>query len=238
MSLFREAIHQYGMPSRIRCDNGGENTQVCQYMDEYHGFGRGSAIRGRSVHNQRIERIWLDMWNGCINVFYDLFSAFEKDGLLNHNSEEQVFALHYIFIPRIQHALDMFIRQWNHHKIRTENSLSPLQLFVERSLQLHSSSNTALREMFSAASSNETSAASVDEEAGSDGNHASDDDEQGEDSGFSYVDVPATIPPLTDAPMDDLVSLIDPMSDINATDLGLSLYLRVLDFLSQQNQWV
>ncbi|KAJ8043439.1 hypothetical protein HOLleu_10519 [Holothuria leucospilota] len=75
-------------------------TAVCQFMDDYRGTGRGSAIRG-SVHNQRVERNWLEMWNGCINLFYDLFMSLEEQ-LLKPNSEEQLFALHCLFTPHIQ----------------------------------------------------------------------------------------------------------------------------------------
>ena len=31
MSLFKAAIDEWGLPSRVRCDQGGENTEVAQY---------------------------------------------------------------------------------------------------------------------------------------------------------------------------------------------------------------
>ncbi|XP_023662381.1 uncharacterized protein [Paramormyrops kingsleyae] len=70
MELFVEAISHYGVPSRVRCDHGGENNAVCLFMDVFRGSNRGSAIRGRSTHNQRIERLWGDVWKGVTNVYH------------------------------------------------------------------------------------------------------------------------------------------------------------------------
>ena len=46
---FLEAILSYGLPSRVRSDQGRENCLVAQHMLEH----RGSMITGSSVHNQR-----------------------------------------------------------------------------------------------------------------------------------------------------------------------------------------
>jgi hypothetical protein len=46
-SLFLSAAAEYGLPSRVRVDHGGENNDVCDIMDVVRGPDRGSSIRGR-----------------------------------------------------------------------------------------------------------------------------------------------------------------------------------------------
>jgi len=50
---FLEAVSEYGVPWRTRSDKGGENVLIAEFMIEERGFGRGSHICRRSVHNQR-----------------------------------------------------------------------------------------------------------------------------------------------------------------------------------------
>ena len=59
--LFLQAVHRYGLPSRTRCDQGGENILVAQHMLCHHGSERRSVLVGSSVHNQRIERLRRDV---------------------------------------------------------------------------------------------------------------------------------------------------------------------------------
>ena len=95
LRLFKEAVLHYGLPSRVRCDQGGENVGVSLHISHpLHGPGRSSVIVGKSVHNQRIERMWRDVYQGVISLFRDLFYHLEAINMLDPNSDVHIFCLH------------------------------------------------------------------------------------------------------------------------------------------------
>lgn len=53
LDAFLRAVSQFGLPSRVRSDKGGENIEVAHVMIQHRGENRNSHITGRSVHNQR-----------------------------------------------------------------------------------------------------------------------------------------------------------------------------------------
>ena len=99
-------------------------------MVEARGAGRGSFIAGPSTHNQRIERLWRDVFRCVMHYFYYLFYALEDSGNLNIEDPMNMFALHFVFLPRINKALHEYQETFNHHGIRTANSWSPYQMWM------------------------------------------------------------------------------------------------------------
>ena len=125
-----KVVQQYGLPSRVRSDEGKENTMVAQYMLENRGLDRGSMIVGSSVHNQRIERLWRDLHRCITQLYYRLFYFLEYQGSLNPVNEYHLFALQYVFLPWLNKYMDSFMKSWNNHSFYTEHGHSPNQLFT------------------------------------------------------------------------------------------------------------
>lgn len=149
LSLFKQAVSEYGVPSRIRVDKGVENEDVCKFMEEYRGRDRGSAIKGKSCHNVRIERYWVEVWNNVVSEYYDLFTYLEYRGVLDITDEDDIKILQFVFLPRLNYSLEQNRFQNNNHGLSTENHRSPNALFVTGILNNMNSDCIALRDLIS-----------------------------------------------------------------------------------------
>lgn len=127
LSLFLEGVENFGIPLRVRCDHGMENVLVARFMLERRGLN--SVITGVSVHNQRIERLWAELNRVVSRHFINIFNFMEEQGILDSLNEHHLFCLHYVYLPRIEHAISEFINQWNNHGLSTQGGQTPLQLW-------------------------------------------------------------------------------------------------------------
>ena len=69
----------------------------------------------------------------------------EKLGILNPLCDVHLFALHYVYLPRINNAI---VRGWNTHSITKIGGKSPMQLFTAGMLTLSKAGVPALDSLY------------------------------------------------------------------------------------------
>uniref|UniRef100_A0A3B5Q105 Integrase core domain-containing protein n=1 Tax=Xiphophorus maculatus TaxID=8083 RepID=A0A3B5Q105_XIPMA len=145
---FLKATGLYGLPSRVRSDHGGENVQVALVMNLLQGIECRSHLTGESIHNQRIERLWRDVFLHVLEPFYSTFYNLEDSAFSDPSNDVHKLSLHIVFLPEIQSRLEQFRKAWSHHSLRTENNKTPTQIWTEQMLAKMGANSTATNNMF------------------------------------------------------------------------------------------
>lgn len=91
-------------------------------------------ITGPSVHNQRIERLWRDIYSGVLSYYYNLFYFMEDEGILDPLNDIHIAALHYVFLYKINEKLQLWREAWAGHRLRTAHN-SPRALWIAGQFQ-------------------------------------------------------------------------------------------------------
>ena len=90
---------------------------------------------GRSVHNQRIERFWRDLFGGCTCLYYNLLYYIENTGVLDPCNTSDIFCLHYIFQGMLERRFtedrviqELYEESEEEHATTTHDVISPCNL--------------------------------------------------------------------------------------------------------------
>lgn len=149
------------------------------------------------------------------SVYYRLFYYLEHNDLLNPVDSVHIFALHYVYLPRINRALQQFLDAWNNHGVRTERGQTPNQLFTSGSLRLRNSGLAAL-DFFD----------SVPETYGIDSDLGVPDNDEDDEEG---VEVLPTELDLSPENITELQSSVNPLSE--SEEYGVDLLMQTLQII-------
>ena len=64
----------------------------------------------------------------CV-TYHEIFYSLEEVGVLDPDSEIDLFILHCLYKPLISHSLKEFFNAWNLHPLRTEHNWSPRRIW-------------------------------------------------------------------------------------------------------------
>ena len=57
------------------------------------------------------------------------FNQWKSSGVLDITNPVHMFILHYVYLPRINAAIENLVDAWNKHPIRTERNCTPEQIW-------------------------------------------------------------------------------------------------------------
>ena len=92
----------------------------------------------------------MQIWKRILQM-EEPFSFMEEHAFLDTSSNIDLFALHFVYIPRIQKALDEFQQSWNHHSLSTERGKTPYQLWTMGMMSSRNQHQTAVKDFVASA---------------------------------------------------------------------------------------
>ncbi|KAJ7886954.1 hypothetical protein B0H13DRAFT_1627782 [Mycena leptocephala] len=111
--------------------------QIRIWRREYRVLGPNSlwhhdGQHGRSIHNVRIERLWVDVTAQVGATWADHFTLLEIRHGLDINNVAHIWLLHFLFLGTINTQLSFFAEAWNQHRIQIHHSTnrSPTDMFA------------------------------------------------------------------------------------------------------------
>ena len=164
----------------------------------------------------------INVLKGCGKMFSVLLLVFivvyhvyclEEIGILNPLDNDHLAALHYIYIPRINESLQVFVNGWNNHPMSSGKGQSPIQMYTQGMLSFTSNGIPAL-DYYNA----------VDEETY--GHDDPDSEEVEVYNNASIINVP-----ITDTNQSMLTLWEQQINPLQESDMhGVDLYLQALSF--------
>ncbi|KAJ3745963.1 hypothetical protein EV360DRAFT_97808 [Lentinula raphanica] len=88
-------------------------------------FDRIRIRRRRSIHNVRIERLWVDVSNYISQRWNTHFTLLEVDHQLDINNRNHIWLLQHLFLPVINNSLHFWVQGWNCHRISQRRGDGP-----------------------------------------------------------------------------------------------------------------
>ena len=90
------------------------------------------TLQYRSVHNTRIERLWVDVKTQVLSGWVDKLAALEESYGLDIENDNHIWLMQELFLPMVNADLSTFQNAWNNHSLRRsgQEHWSPAELFV------------------------------------------------------------------------------------------------------------